>query len=315
MKRLPLVAVVGPTASGKSGLALELARRLNGEIVSADSAQVYRGLSLGTAKPTEAERAEIPHHLLDLCDPDEFFSVADFQTLARHALEDVAGRGRLPLLVGGTGLYVRALVRGYTLPAEATPDPELREQLNRTPLPELLAELERVDPVGYARVDRHNPRRVVRAVEVFRQTGVPFSANYQTRDTGLDALWLALRWPQQRLDERIAERTRAMLDAGFLEEVRSLAENGYGPSLRRLKLIGYPELLDVVEGRLSLEEAVELLERSTRRYARRQLKWFRREKDIHWLDAERDVVEQALAAIREWREKDAEPPGRVSGPA
>jgi tRNA dimethylallyltransferase len=172
-----------------------------------------------------------------------------------------------------------------------------------------------VDPAGYALVDRQNPRRVVRALEVFRQTGVPFSANYQTSDSGLDALWLGLKWPQARLDERIGQRTRAMLDAGFLEEVRALAEKGHGPSLRRLKLIGYPELLEVVEGGLGLEEAVALLERSTRRYARRQLKWFRREKDIQWLDAEHDATAQALAAIREWREKDAEPPGRVSGPA
>lgn len=307
--------MVGPTASGKSSLALSLAQALGGEIVSADSAQVYRGLDIGTAKPSREEQALVRHHLIDLCDPSEYFSVADFQNLAQQTIADISARGKLPFVVGGTGLYVRALVRGYTLPAEAEPDPALREELNRTPLPELLAELERVDPVAYERIDRHNPRRVVRAVEVFRQTGVPFSANYQTRDSGLDALWLGLRWQQARLDERIALRTRQMLDAGFLEEVRALAEKGYGPSLRRLKLIGYPEMLDVVEGALSLEEAVTVLERSTRRYARRQLKWFRREKDIQWLDAEHDPFGQALAAIREWREKDAEPPGRVSGPA
>lgn len=310
-----MVAVVGPTASGKSSLALSLARELDGELVSADSAQVYRGADIGTAKPTREERAEVPHHLLDLCELDEFFSVADFQTKARAAIADIVARGKLAILVGGTGLYLRALVRGYTLPEEATPDPALREELNQTPLSELLAELERVDPAGFARVDRQNPRRVVRAVEVFRQTGIPFSANYQTRDSGLDVLWLGLRWPQERLDERIGLRTREMLEAGFLEEVRKLAEKGYGPSLRRLKLIGYPEMLDVVERGVSLEEAVAQLERSTRRYARRQLKWFRREKDIHWLDAEQDVRTPALAAIRKWREKDVEPPGCFSGPA
>ncbi len=303
-----MVAVVGPTASGKSGLARELARALDGELINADSAQVYRGADIGTAK-------ERPLHLVDIRDLDQFFSVADFQVLARQAIEEITRRGRLPILVGGTGLYVRALLRGYTLPEEATPDPALREELNNTPLSDLLQELERVDPAGYALIDRQNPRRVVRALEVFRQTGVPFSANYQTRDSGLDPLSLGLRWPPERLDARIALRTQAMLQDGFLEEVRALAENGYAPSLRRLKLIGYPEMLDVVEGRVSLDEAVELLERSTRQYARRQLKWFRREKDIHWLDAEGDPVAEALATIRKWREKDVEPPGRVSGPA
>lgn len=302
MTRLPVLALVGPTASGKTSLALSLAREIPLEIVSADSALVYRGADLGTAKPTPAERAQVPHHLIDLCDLSDSFSVADFQALARQAVEQICSRGKLPLIVGGTGLYVRALLRGYTLP-EAAPDPTLREELKATPLEDLLAELERVDPVAYQRVDRRNPRRVVRAVEVFRQTGVPFSAHYATADPGLDSLLLGLGWPLEKLHQRIALRTRQMLEDGFLEEVRALAEKGYGPSLRRLRLIGYPEMLDVVEQKKSLEEASLELERNTRRYAKRQLTWFRRETDIHWLDAEGDPLAQALELIREWEKQ------------
>lgn len=297
-----MLALVGPTASGKTSLALALARELPLEIVSADSALVYRGVDIGAARPTAQERSSVPHHLIDLCDLSESFSVADFQKLARQAVEQISSRGKLPLIVGGTGLYVRALLRGYTLP-EATPDPALREELKATPLEELLHELERVDPVAYQRIDRKNPRRVVRAVEVFRQTGVPFSAHYATSDPGLDSLLLGLRWPLEKLHQRIAQRVRQMLSDGFLEEVRALAEKGYGPSLRRLRLIGYPEMLDVVEQKKSLEEASLELERNTRRYAKRQLTWFGRETDIHWLDAEGDPLAQALELIREWEKQ------------
>lgn len=279
-----VVAVVGPTASGKSALALDLARRLGAEILSADSVQVYRGLDVGTAKPTAEERAAVPHHLVDVVDLDQQFSVADFVRLARQAVEDIWARGRLPLVVGGTGLYVRALLEGYTLPP-APPDPRLRTALEALPSEELLEEIARRDPATAASIDRRNRRRLVRALEIMRQTGRPLSQLRGRSDPGLEALKIGLHRPRAALVERIDRRVEEMLRQGWLEEVRSLAEKGYGPHLRRLKALGYPELLDVVEGRRTLAEAVEAIKVSVRRYARRQMVWFRAEPGIRWVEA------------------------------
>ncbi|MEW6282226.1 MAG: tRNA (adenosine(37)-N6)-dimethylallyltransferase MiaA [Candidatus Eremiobacterota bacterium] len=288
---IPVVAVVGPTASGKTSLALALAERFPAEIVSSDSALIYRGADVGTAKPTAEERARVPHHLLDLRELDQSFSLAEFQSLAGQAVRDIHARGRLPLVVGGTGLYVRGLLQGYELP-EAPPDPDLRLRLNATPLPELVEQLLRLDPAA-ERLDLKNPRRVARALEVCLTTGQPFSALQRKRDSGLRSLLLGIRWSREELHRRIAARTRQMVQEGFVEEVRDLAEKGYGPHLRRLKLIGYAEVLDVVEGRLSLVEALDRIELVTRQYARRQMTWFRREREIVWLEAPGDLLPEA----------------------
>lgn len=294
---IPVVAVMGPTASGKSALALRLAERFGGEIVSADSAQVYRGLDIGTAKPSAEERARVPHHLVDVRDPDEEFSLADFQVLAGAALRDIHARGRLPFLVGGTGLYVRGLLEGYTLDT-APPDPELRAALQARDVEDLVEQLRSLDPVSAERIDPRNRRRVERALEVCLQTGRPFSEGSRTRPSGYRSLKLALRVERPVLVERIDRRVDEMVQAGWVEEVRALAEKGHAPSLRRLRILGYPELLDVVEGARPLPDALEGIRVATRRYARRQVTWLKAEPGVQWLEgADEEEAERRLRAF------------------
>ena len=284
----PLV-IVGPTASGKSDLALALARRLVDsaegpvEIVAIDSMQVYRGMDIGTATPTPAEQAEVPHHLIDLVEPTEEFSVADLQREARAAVAAVRGRGGVPVLVGGTGLYVRAVVDDLDIPGRY---PDVRRRLEADPdtagLHRRLAEL---DPQAAARMAPSNRRRVVRALEVTLGGGRPFSSY----GPGLDRYpptpfaQVGLDWPRPDLDARIEARYRRQLDDGFLDEVRALA--GRGLSRTAAQALGYRELLAQLRGELTLEEAVEAAVARTRRFARRQQRWFRRDPRIRWLAA------------------------------
>lgn len=293
----PVVAVMGPTASGKSALALALAERFDGEIVSADSAQVYRGPAIGTARPSAAELARVPHHLLDLRDLDEDFSLADFQRLAAAVVEDLHARGKVPFLTGGTGLYVRGFLEGYTL-VEARPDPELRLALEARDTADLVAELRTRDPETASRVDPRNRRRLVRALEVCRQAGRPFSEVSRRHPPDYRVLKLALRVPREVLGERIDRRLEAMVRAGWVEEVRALAEKGAGPALRRLRILGYPELLDVVEGTRPLEEALEEIRLATRRYAKRQETWLRAEPGAEVLEAGGDPLPEAERRVR-----------------
>ncbi|MBI3924899.1 MAG: tRNA (adenosine(37)-N6)-dimethylallyltransferase MiaA [Armatimonadetes bacterium] len=278
-----VVAVMGTTATGKSDLGLWLAERFGGEIVSADSAQVYRGLDIGTAKPSLEERALVPHHGIDVVDPDQEFSLADFQRLASRAVEEIHSHGKPAFLVGGTGLYVRGLLEGYRL-AQAPPDPDLRRQLGCLSLSELVDRLGELDLVALERVDRKNPRRVMRAIEICLTDRGPLPESGGREDPGYRALKLGLRMSRERLNARIDLRAERMVQEGLLEEVRRLVEKGYRPHLQRLKLIGYPEMLDVLEGRLTLRQAVEELKKNTRRFSKRQMTWLRSERDLHWID-------------------------------
>ncbi len=280
-----MVVVAGPTATGKTRLALALAQHFGGEIVSADSALVYRGLDIGTAKPTPIELLQVRHHLIDIVDIWEQFSLAHFQKLAQETIEALWRGGKVPFLVGGTGLYLRALLEGYTLP-DAPPDERFRSRLKDVPLEEQVARLLEVDPEAAEIVDLKNPRRVVRALEVHFQTGSPFSSFYRRTDSGLDHLKLVLRWPRALLYDRIAKRVEQMLSLGLVEEVRSLFEKGYTSHLRRLRVIGYGEILDHLEGRCSLEDAKQLIVTRTTKFAKRQLTWFRKERGVEWLDIE-----------------------------
>ena len=301
---VPLAGVVGPTASGKTELALALAERIGAEIVVADSRQVYRGMDIGTAKPTAEERRRVPHHLLDLVDPDQPFSVADWVRAAREAIAGMAARGRLPLLVGGTGLYVSALVGGYDFESVAAPPAELRERLlaeldagGAEPLAQRLAG---VAPEVAARTDLRNPRRVVRALE--RQAAgasSPAAAPW----TG-PLILLALNRPRAVLYRRIDDRAAALFEQGLVEEVRGLLAAGYRADLPPMSGHGYAEAARVVMGEWSVERAIEVTARRTRQYAKRQLTWFRADRRIIWLptdDRPGDdpaVVEQAVAVIR-----------------
>jgi tRNA dimethylallyltransferase len=299
----PFLALVGPTASGKTEAALAIAERLGAEILSLDSMVVYRGMDVGTAKPTAAERARVPHHLLDLVEPSEPFSVAAFQAAAREAAEDVRGRGRPPFLVGGSGLYFRAVVDDLELPGTR---PDVRAELEREaaligarPMHRRLAEL---DPAAAAKIEPDNVRRTVRALEVAAITGRAFSSfagAWEEHDP--DRVRAAgVRLPAEVLARRIDRRVRAMLEAGWLEEVRGLVDRGFGEWLTATQAIGYAELRRHLDGELDLEEAAALIARRTRSYARRQLAWFRRDPRIRWFDVGEDGAAEAADAIGAW---------------
>ena len=304
--------LVGPTAVGKSAVALELARRIGGEIISADSMQVYRGMDIGTAKPTDAERAVVPHHLLDICEVNEPFDVKQFVDRASSAIADINSRGKTPLVVGGTGLYVRALRRGlFEGPSR---NPELRQRLEQMKPTELFEELEKVDPLTASRIDRHNPRRLVRALEVFYETGKPIAElqnEWKTespKQDGGDSFAFCPNRERQDLYERIEQRIDAQITAGWVEEVRQLIARGLEQNKTAMQAAGYRELVAHLAGKLSLPEAIAQIKTRTRQLARRQLTWFRREPQLDWIEIGRDEspgdTARRIRAIVEEREKD-----------
>jgi tRNA dimethylallyltransferase len=282
----PIVGIVGPTASGKSDLALALGRRLPVEILVADSRQVYRGMDVGTAKPDASARAAVPHHLIDLVDPDEPFTVADWVGRARRLVSEVAARGRLPLLVGGTGLYVSALVDGHDYAGQGwAPDvrAELARRLEIEGLDPLVAELERADPAAARRLDLRNPRRVLRALErtlVSGRGAVPTATPYGGR-----IALVGLSRPRDEVYARIDRRARDLFAGGLVDEMASLLARGFGPELRPMTGHGYAEAARVLAGEWTIEQAVVETATRTRQYAKRQLTWFRRDSRIAWLRA------------------------------
>lgn len=285
----PVLAVVGATATGKSELGMRVARTAGGEIVNADALQVYRGLDVGTAKPTPEERRLVPHHLLDLVEPEERFSAGELARRGRAAIAEIRGRGRLPIVVGGSGFYLRALFEGLSpLPAA---DPALRRELARRAAaegaPVLHRELAAVDPATAARLAPADVQRVVRALEVARTTGRPLSAWIAERPAGeepLAAVRVGLTLPRAVLYDRIAARVAAMLARGWVEEVRGLLDRGVDAEAPAFQAIGYRQLVRFVRGEQGLEEAVEETVRATRRFAKRQLTWFRNEPEVRWFD-------------------------------
>lgn len=285
-----LIVIAGPTAVGKSAVALDLAKKIGGEIVSADSVQVYRGLDIGSAKPSWEERAQVPHHLLDIVDPEENYTVADFQRDATRAINEIHARGKLPLLVGGTGLYIRAVVRGFAF-TEYGINQELRRKLQKIAAaegPEVLhAELAKVDPKTAQRLHPHDLRRVIRALEVFLQSKTPISQQEENTPPQpvYDAVLFCLTRPRPVLYRRIEERVDAMISAGLVEEVKNLLAQGVSPHAKAMQSLGYKQIVAYLQHKTSLEEAISLIKRDTRRYAKRQLTWFRKEKMI-WLDLE-----------------------------
>jgi tRNA dimethylallyltransferase len=297
MNRPRIVCIVGPTASGKSALALELAERVGGEIVSADSRQIYRGLDVGTAKPTAAERARVRHHCLDLVEPGERFDAARFRAAASEAIAEIMARGRIPLVVGGTGLYVRVLLRGL---CPAPPRvPALRATLERMGAergtPELHARLAAIDADAAARIGPRDGARIVRALEVALASGVPLSrwqAEHAFRERPYDALVVGLARPVAELDGRIAARARAMLAAGFLDEVRRLHARDVV-----VDAVGYREMRACVAGEGDVEGALAATVLATRRFAKRQRTWFRREPGILWRHPEGE--RESIAALTE----------------
>jgi tRNA dimethylallyltransferase len=293
-----LVVIVGPTASGKSDLAVELALRLGGEVVNADSMQLYRGMDVGTAKLGMDERRGVPHHLLDIWDVTETASVADYQRRAREAIARIHERGRVPLLVGGSGLYVRAVIDDLDFPGT---DPELRARLEAE-LAEvgpaaLHARLAACDPVAAASILPSNGRRIVRALEVTEMTGRPFSASMPSYDDAEDdAAQVGLAVPRPELDERIAVRVERMWSAGLVDEVRRLEPYGLRSGPTASRALGYAQVLRFLSGEWTEERAREETVRATRRFARRQESWFRRDPRVRWIDYDAPI-ERALDTI------------------
>jgi tRNA dimethylallyltransferase len=307
---LKLLAIVGPTATGKTALALALADRLRTAlacaVVSADSRQIYRGMDIATAKPTPDERARLPHYLIDVADPDQSYTLAQYQADATTAIATIHGRGHLPLLVGGTGLYVRAVVDGLAIPRVA-PDPALRAELEAEAAASgpaaLYTRLAALDPTAAARIDAANTRRLVRALEVCILSGRPISEQQGARPTPYRTLMLGLTMERAALYARADARTDAMLTAGLVEETERLVAAGYAWSLPAMSSLGYREIGAYLRGELTLSAAVERFKLATHAYIRRQLTWLRPDTRITWLDAGLPpdaLAEVAVARVVPW---------------
>jgi tRNA dimethylallyltransferase len=298
----PLVVIVGPTAVGKTEIALRLAERLGGEIVSADSRLFYRGMDIGTAKPSRDEQARVPHHLIDVVDPGETWSLALFQQAAREAIHEIHARGRLPFLVGGTGQYVRAVLQGWDLPAQE-PDPALRKALERWGNEigglDLHRRLAVLDPQAARLIDPRNVRRTVRALEVTLGTGRPFSEQRQRSVSPYSLLVIGLKRPRPELYRRVDERIEVMIRSGLIEEVRALLDKGYSPDLPTLSAIGYREMIAHLRGEMTLDEAVAQMKRLTRRFVRHQGAWFsENDPQIHWFEVGPGTIDEIENQIR-----------------
>lgn len=301
-----LIVVAGPTASGKTRLAIDIAKSVNGEIVNADSMQTYKYMNIGSAKPTLEEQSEAKHHLIDFLDPDEEFSVADYTDLAHKVIAEIASRGKVPIMCGGTGLYINSVVNDITF-GEIETDYKLREELNELAKQHgsqyLLDILKEFDPVSAQRLHPGNLRRIVRAIEFYRTTGIPISEHQEMtkqKESRYEPLMLCVKWDREVLYDRINKRVDIMMNDGLLDEVKRLMEMGYTKELNSMKGIGYKEIIDYFEGNMSLEDTVNLIKQSSRRYAKRQLTWFRRDKRIHWLDANEDFLAEGIQLCKEF---------------
>lgn len=293
----PLILIVGPTAVGKTELAIKLAETFNGEIVSADSRLFYQGMDVGTAKPSKADLARVPHHLIDIVKPDETLSLAVFQQQAGVSLESIYKRNKLPFLVGGTGQYVRAVTEGWT-PPEVTPNPQLRnalEKLNEDRGKEwLYAKLKFLDAEAAEKIDLRNYRRTIRALEVIFTTGKKFSTQRSKGETPYHLISIGLTRPREELYQRVDERIEAMFANGFVDEVKGLLANGYSPALPSMSALGYRECVSVVKGQMSIDQAKVEMRRVTRIFVRRQANWFKAsDETIKWFhpNQEKEIAE------------------------
>ena len=282
----PLVLIVGPTAVGKTDLAIQLAEKMNGEIISADSRLFYRGMDIGTAKPSSEELACVPHYLIDIVNPDETLSLAVFQQKTKEIITDIHARGKLPFLVGGTGQYVRAVTQGWT-PPEVVPDKRMRDELEKMKETRgfewLHAKLDQLDEVAASKIDARNVRRTIRALEVILTTGRKFSEQRGQVESPYHLITIGLNRPRTELYERVDQRIDAMFANGFVDEVKELLAKGYSPALPSMSAIGYRECVSVAKGQLSIEQTKVEMRRVTRVFVRRQANWFKEsDPQIHW---------------------------------
>lgn len=289
--RPPVIILAGPTAVGKTALSLALATELQTDIVNADSMQVYRFMDIGTAKPSPEERARVPHHLIDVVNPDEDFDAARYLEYARPVVNACHGRGKIPLVVGGTGLYLKVLTRGICPgpPSDPAVRRALQDELESRGLEALHRRLLQVDPELGRRLHPHDRQRILRALEVFCASGTPLSqwqSRHRFRDTLYPSVKIALHRDREDLHRRIQRRVLQMMEQGFLQEVKDLLAQGYGPELKPMQSLGYRHLIRFLEGTVTLERAVEEIQRDTRRYAKRQFTWFRNDPEFRWFHPE-----------------------------
>jgi len=299
------VAIMGPTGVGKSALAVELAIRFNGEIVSIDSRQAYKHLDIGTAKPLKEDMNKVTHHLIDILELTDKNNAEFFANLAIETMQKIKMRGRLPLAVGGTGLYFRAIFEGlFQVELDKEERKKFAESVENIPTEKLRGKLREVDPETYMRLNKNDRYRIVRALEVFELTGIPISEHFKRhakskKRRGLEFLKIGLTLKREKLYERINKRTVEMFEKGWVDEVRELLNRGVDPSWPGMKTLGYPEIIDYLNGMIEYKELIELVARLTRQYAKRQLTWFKKEKDVVWFQAdEPDLIAKISELVR-----------------
>lgn len=289
MSEIPLIVVAGPTASGKTGLAIDIANYTGGEIVNADSMQIYRYMDIGSAKPTKEERAKAVHHMIDFLEPDSEYSVADYTEDAHKVIADIVSRGKMPVMCGGTGLYINSVVNDVSF-GEVETDYNLREELRKAAEEKggeyLIEMLREFDPISAERLHPNNLKRVIRAIEFYKLTGVPISEHQEEtkkQKSRYNPLMMCIEWDREVLYDRINKRVDMMLEGGLIDEVKKLRDMGYTKDLNSMQGIGYKEVMDYLDGKYTLDETVEIIKQSSRRYAKRQMTWFRRDERIHYL--------------------------------
>lgn len=303
MTKIPVIFIVGPTASGKTDAGIRLAKKISGEVVSADSRYLYRGMNIGTAKPTMEERQGIPHWLIDVADPDEIWSLSLFKKAADEAVQDIYERGKIPVIVGGTGQYIRCILEGWTIP-EGEPDHRLRDSLekwgNEIGADELHRKLSRLDPEAAAKIEWQNMRRTIRALEVIFTSGQKFSSQRKTAESPYNALIYGMKRERSELYNRIDQRVDQMITAGLVEETEQLLSKGYSPDLPSMSAIGYKEMCDYLNKKTVLEEATQLIKFRTHNFVRRQSNWFK-ESDpaIRWIVPESIESDESLTKFME----------------
>jgi tRNA dimethylallyltransferase len=282
MKKKPLIVVLGPTAAGKTDLSIRLAKEFSGEIVNADSQSIYKEMNIGTAKPSLSEINQVPHHLIDIVEPPEEFSVANYKKLAEKALEDIWKKNKIPFLVGGTGLYLDAIIYDYQLP-KVPPNFRLRIELSGKTKEDLLTMLKKIDPEASLAIDPNNKRRIIRAIEVVKATGKPFSEMKSKKEKSDETLILGVDfYEREQLYQRINKRVDKMIAEGLIEEVKNIAHK-YGWSVNTFNTIGYREISQHLRHEITLESAIDNIKKETRHLAKRQLTWFKRNQDIIWI--------------------------------
>lgn len=309
MEKIPLIVIAGPTASGKTALSIDIAKEYNGEIVSADSMQIYKYLNIGTAKPDMEERSGIIHHMMDIVEPTEGYSVADYVKTAHEVIKNIREKNKNAVVTGGTGLYITSLVNDVDF-REDDSETELRKSLQKLyeekGIDYMVEMLSQFDPISAQRLHKNNTRRIIRAIEFYKMTGVPISKHQEEtkkKESRYYPCMMAIKWEMDKLYERIEKRVDIMIESGLIEEVENLCGKGYTKQLLSMQGIGYKEIIDYFNGECTKDEAIEKIKLSTRHYAKRQMTWFRRDERIHWINSGENIKEQAEKILSEYHYK------------